>query len=184
MIKYARSLLLIVALGTFISLGFNAQCGSGNYEPENNVTLTELTDGSQYWNNWTNKTALKSKAKELARVSSQYHDYVANEYDCNDMAVDIWNMLSIGGDTWEPIISIIVIGDLDEEGETFADCDHAWLAILNKTSDDVITIYALEPTNGEIYTYTANENDPNKKYFEGFFYAKPSDLRADLGDRW
>ena len=179
MVKYARLLLLVVILCTFISFGFNAQCGPNNYEPENNITLAELTDGSEYWNNWTNTAALKNKAKELARVSIQYHEYIENEYDCNDMAIDIWNMLAK-----DEITSIIVIGDLDEDGETFADCNHAWLAILNQTSNDVVTIYALEPTNGEIYPYTGKETDPNRKYFEGFFYAKPSDMRTDLGDRW
>ena len=184
MVKYARPLLLLIAICAFISFGFNTQCVSGNYEPENNITLAELTDGSDYWNSWTNTIALKNKAKELATVSKQYHKYITNEYDCNDMAIDLWNMLAKGGSTWAPITSIIVIGDLDEEGETFADCDHAWLAILNQTSNDVVTIYALEPTNGAIYTYKTKENDPNAKYFEGFFYAKPSDMRTDLGDRW
>jgi hypothetical protein len=179
MVKYARLLLLVVTICTLFSFGFNAQCGSGNYEPENNISLTELMNGSEYWNNRTNTTALINKVKELASVSKQYHEYVENEYDCNDMATDIWNMLAK-----DEIISIIVIGDLDEEGETFADCDHAWLAILNQSSNGVVTIYALEPTNGEIYTYKAKENDPNRKYFEGFFYAKPSDMRTDLGDRW
>jgi len=184
MVKYARPFLVVIVLCAITSFGFNTQCVSGNHEPQNNVTLSELTDDSQYWNNWTNATALKNKAKELARISKQYHDYIANEFDCNDMATDIWSMLAKGGNTWAPITSIIVIGDLDDGGETFADCDHAWLVILNQTSSDVITIYALEPTNGDIYRYTANEDDPNRKYFEGFFYAKPSDLRADLGDRW
>jgi hypothetical protein len=165
------------------SFGFN-QCGSGNNEPETNISLTELQEGGQYWNEWSNTAALKSKARELANVANSRHHYITNEYDCNDMATDLWNMLNKGGSSWEPIISIIVVGNLEEEDETFADCNHAWIAILNKVSPDIANIYAVEPTTGEIFTYTSRDNDPNKKYFEGFFYEKPSDLRADLGDRW
>lgn len=184
MLQFARLSLIAIAILASASFGFNIQCGPSSYAPENNVSLVELTEGSQYWNNWTNVAALKNKIQELAGVSDKYHDYIENEYDCNDMAIDIWNMLAKGGSTWPSITSIIVIGDLDMEGESFSDCDHAWIVILNHTSDDVVTIYALEPTTSEIYRYTANENDPNRKYFEGFFYSKPSDLRADLGDRW
>jgi len=184
LVRYARILLLAVILCALTSFGFNIQCGSGGHEPENNVNLDELQEGSQYWNEWSNTTALNNKAKELTNIANSRHHYITNEYDCNDMATDIWNMLNKGGINWDPIISIIVVGNLEDKEENFADCNHAWLAILNRASSDIVNIYALEPTTGEIFTYTGRENDPNNKYFEGFFYEKPSDLRADLGDRW
>jgi len=190
MSKYTRLLLLAVIICAVASFGFSGQCGSQSSQPENDISREELQQGSQYWNEWSDITELKNKAKDLALVSINRHHYIENEYDCNDMATDLWNMLSKGGTTggpaWDPITSIIVVGDLDIGEETFAECDHAWIAILNKPPEEgaQVTIYALEPTNGEIYISTGKSGDPNAKYFEGFFYEKPSDLRTDLGDRW
>ena len=174
------ALLLLVCLN--FSCGLTLQCGSISSGPMNNLSLDELSNNSDHWNVWENAEALKNKVKQLANVSGTYHGYIENEYDCNDMAVDIWNMLEVNEPT--PIQSIIVIGNLDEEDETFEDCNHAWLVILNKPEGGVVTIYALEPTNAEIYKYTGDKNAPAAEYFNGFFYEKPSDLRADLGDRW
>ncbi|MBT3362982.1 MAG: hypothetical protein HN929_13000 [Chloroflexi bacterium] len=186
MVKLVKPLVLFTVLFAVLTSGFTLKCGSETINPSNNKSLDELVESPEYWNSWTNAIALKQKAKELALIANQYHQYVKNEYDCNDMAVDIWNMLGVGGDDWEPIKSVIVIGNLDEVKETYDQCNHAWLIILNKPPGGFVTIYALEPTNGLMYRHTGNDADvdPNAKYFEGFFYANPSGLREDLGDRW
>ncbi len=182
MIKAIGITALLVIICFNFSCGFTLQCGSISSGPMNYLSLEELSDNSDHWNQWENAEDLKNKVKQLANVSRAYHGYIENEYDCNDMAVDIWNMLEVNEPV--PIQSIIVVGNLDEEAETFEECNHAWLVILNKPEGGVVTIYALEPTNAEIYKYTVENNSSTAEYFNGFFYEKPSDLRADLGDRW
>jgi len=160
-------------------------CGAGPETPVpevNNPTHNTALEGIQsnpaYWN-----MAWKDKDYELQQttqeVNSQYfesHTYVAGETDCNDMAIDIWDMLHTQG-----ITSIIVDGNQELTGETFADCNHAWLLIFSSDG----AAFALEPTNGELYFADDVEQHPELgQYWEGFFYTKPSDLRADLGERW
>ncbi|MCX6013759.1 MAG: hypothetical protein NTV30_10265 [Chloroflexi bacterium] len=179
MIKKIFVCVLLVLAIFMISSGALIQCRSHSYEPKNNISLEELESNSDYWNTFTDMTDVKfeNQLRPLRLINKNYHIYVENEYDCNDMAVDFWNMLQK-----LEINSIIVIGNLEKKNENFADCNHAWLIILNKTSaDGKPAIYAIETTEGRVYNYT----DVSKvQYFEGFFYSKPSDLRADLANRW
>jgi hypothetical protein len=129
---------------------------------------------SAYWN-----TAWEGKDYELQRnvraVNTAYynsHIYITNEIDCVDMSCEVWDILQKQG-----IKSLIAVGNLQLTGETFGQCDHAWLMIPNSTG----RYFALEATNGQLYFA---DNPALNQYAECFLYAKPSDLRADIGSRW
>jgi hypothetical protein len=72
---------------------------------------------------------------------------------------------------------MIAIGNLKLQNETLAQCNHAWLIIIDSTGK----AFALEPTNGQLYF---KGDSISEQYMDNFLYAKPSDLRADLGSRW
>lgn len=146
--------------------------------PKHNVKLEEIRSNPDYWNTaWIGADyELQKKTKEINAKYFQTHTYIEGETDCNDMAIDIWNMLLTEG-----ISSVIVIGNLDRTAETFAECNHAWLLIFNKDG----SAFALEPTNGECYSKEDIEQNPRiNQYWQGFFYKQPSDLRADIKERW
>lgn len=172
-----KRLIMFAVITTIVfSMGSYFQCSILIRQPSRNLSLDELQNDTTYWNEMDDKL-LKDKLIELSAQSAEYHMYVENEFDCNDMSLDLWNMLYK-----EEIISIIVIGDLDKEKESFIYCNHSWIVVINNPpgSSD-ITLYAIEPTNDKIYVYGPPRNS---QYFEGFFYALPSALRADLGERW
>jgi len=140
--------------------------------------MESLGDASKYWNiAWVGRPL--ELYQEILLVNSLYfetHTYIPGETDCNDMAIDIWNMLMTDG-----IVSLIMVGNLEMSQERFQDCNHAWLVIYNADG----AALALEPTNGEIYTWEDAQIYPHlMQYWEGFVYEKPSDLRADLKERW
>lgn len=127
---------------------------------------------------------LQLKLEQLAEMYHSTHTYVPggyggpNEFDCNDMAVDMWNMLLTNG-----ITSVIVIGNRDMVGETFEESDHAWLYALN---GDGQVIY-VEPTIGEVMYGRLPDGSTNPAvlpYRDGYIYEKPSDLRLDLKHWW
>lgn len=123
---------------------------------------------------------LQLKLMEIGQLYNSTHTYVPGqpgepgEFDCNDMAVDLWNMLLTEG-----IKSVIVVGNRDKVGETLTESEHAWLWVFNGNGK---VIY-LEPTTGEImYGKLANGlNNPEvEPYRDGFIYEWPSDLRKDV----
>lgn len=126
---------------------------------------------------------LQLKLQELVDLYHSMHTYVPgaygpNEFDCNDMAVDMWNMLLTQG-----ITSVIVIGNKNKVDETFEEADHAWLYAFNA---DGKVIY-LDPTTGDVMYGRLPDGSTNPEaapYREGFIYAKPSDLRLDLKHWW
>lgn len=148
-----------------------------------NQTLEELNSNPAYWNlAWQGKYAeMESKTLAINQAYNKTHTYIKGETDCNDMAIDIWNILQTEG-----IVSIIVIGTLDKDGKTIADCNHAWLMInMLYKGDSKPSGFVLEPTNGEIYFgEDANLNPVLNRYWRGYGYTKPSDLREDLGQNW
>jgi hypothetical protein len=146
--------------------------------PSHSFPRADVVKHSEYWNaSWV---ALELYQK-LISFNSSYHKentYIEGVFDCNDMAVDIWNILYKQG-----IVSVIVAGNLDIDKERFAECNHAWLLILHRGKDSLYSIFIIEPTNGETYAF-----DPETKtfvqYMQGYFYSSPSDLRADIRERW
>lgn len=176
--KLVAVILASVCLGISIPLLFVDRGLEEPLEPEPtqlyNTSLKEIKSNPAYWNMaWKEQDyELQEIVQDVNDLYFETHTYVEGETDCNDMACDVWNMLLSKG-----ITSIIVIGNLDLEEENFAECNHAWLWVYNSTG----TPFALEPTNGELIFA---ENPEANQYGEGFFYTKPSDLRADIGKRW
>jgi len=125
-----------------------------------------------------NNYGFQAEVELIGRLYNSTHVYIPNETDCNDMAVDIWNMSLKDG-----IKSVIVIGNLGKSALTFADCNHAWLTVFNAEGNYMI----LEPTNGEVI-YGTNaygaHNSQIDPYLTGLPYKKPSDLRSDILKRW
>ena len=169
MARKSKILLILAVFSALTAMSLSFECQSA-FEPTHNLTLADLQESDEYWNNW-NINILKDKVREVSQVCYTWHEYIEGEFDCNDMAIDIWNMLYK-----EDIKSVIVCGDIENENETFADCNHAWLVILNKP----VHIFALEPTTAKTHPHDGT----HPQYFEGFFYKQPSDLRADLKERW
>lgn len=146
--------------------------------PSHSFPRADVVKHSEYWNASWGALELYQK---LISFNSSYHKentYIEGVFDCNDMAVDIWNILYKQG-----IVSVIVAGNLDIDKERFAECNHAWLLILHRDKDSLYRIFIIEPTNGETYAF-----DPETKtlvqYMQGYFYSSPSDLRADIRERW
>lgn len=117
----------------------------------------------------------------VTAIGSQYHSshtYIANETDCDDMAVDLWNMLYTKG-----VKSIIVVGNLEKANASFADINHAWLWVFNGQGK----YWILEPTTGESIFVRNADGSLNPRavpYGTGFFYRIPSDLWQDLKKKW
>ncbi|MFA5064946.1 MAG: zinc ribbon domain-containing protein [Dehalococcoidia bacterium] len=150
------------------------------------ISMNEIMSNSAYWN-----TAWQDKHSDLVnvtkRINQQYlrtHTYIKGETDCNDMAIDIWNMLQTQG-----IVSIIVAGNVDDPAPltSLNQCNHAFLLIFNLgEGESTPRAFFLEPTNGQCYFSEDFERNPQLKLYlyRGFYYTKPSDLKADLQDRW
>jgi len=117
---------------------------------------------------------LRTTLQEIGEQYHQIHTYIEGETDCNDMAIDLWNILLT-----QNIKSVIVVGDRDKLGETFEECDHAWLYVFDAEGK---VIY-LEPTTGAIIYGRLSDNTINPEaepFREGFIFEKPSDLWADI----
>jgi predicted nucleic acid-binding Zn-ribbon protein len=117
---------------------------------------------------------LRIALEDIGESYNNAHTYIEGEFDCNDMAVELWNILFS-----RDIKSVIVIGDRDESGETFEECNHAWLYVFDAEGQ---VIY-MEPTSGQtIYgRLTDGTTNPDAApYREGFIYERPSDLWKDL----
>lgn len=145
------------------------------YVPTHDIELAEIETNAVYWNSGWRDTSLLLQAKTINAKYLQTHPYIQGETDENDMVIEIWDMLRTGG-----VSSVIVRGNLNLTGELFVECDRAWLLVPNYRG----IIWALECTTGETYTrLDARVNPQLEQYWEGFFYANPSDLRADLEER-
>lgn len=160
--------------------------------PYRNISPEHIYSNPAYWNTaWVgHEVELAKVLKDILDGYHESHVYIPGETDCNDMAIDVWNMLAAKG-----VVSIIAIGNLDMEDEEFSECNHAWLLVCTEAGE---VAWRIEPTIGSAF-FTSTTGDcyelavghttthPGsvcRKYLGGFFYAKPSDLRADLGKRW
>jgi hypothetical protein len=149
------------------------------------MSLDKIMSNSAYWNiPWQGKSGdLTNVARKINLQYLKTHTYIKNQTDCNDMAIDIWNML------WtEGIRSIIVAGNVDDPAPlyTLNQCNHAFLVIFHlERGNSVPWGMPLEPTNGECYSADDFKRNPQLDlYRRGFYYIQPSDLRADLGKNW
>jgi len=151
---------------------YQAQLATCQYKPTHTVGLNELKINPVYWNtDWDDDSLLWTTMV----VNSRYfetHTYIVGQANYNDMVIDIWNMLQTEG-----ITAIIVTGSHTILYESFRECDHAWILIYSSEG----TSYALECTTSQVYTWEEAQNGSHLlQYWEGYMYAEPSDLRADL----
>jgi hypothetical protein len=142
------------------------------------IPFSELGDASPYWNTaWLGNSSVLHD--EIIAITIEYdktHKYVFGEYDCSDMTVDLWQMLSE-----RDIISLIVVGNLDKSDETFLECNHAWLTVYSGTG----AAAAIDLTRGRVITWEDVRNAPQLgQYWEGFVYQNPSYLKDDFRERW
>jgi hypothetical protein len=142
-----------------------------------NIPISEIHSNSIYWNlSWQGKyPEMEKKVKEISQQYNKTHTYIAGQTDCNDMAIDVWNMLQTA-----KITSVIVVGNVKLTEYAFSQCNHAWLLVYEKRDNSSPASFAVETTNGQIY----GSNDTTNRYWTGFCYIKPSDLRDDLKERW
>jgi hypothetical protein len=144
--------------------------------PDHSISFTETQSNPDFMSvTWKGKDyELQQKVIAIGKQYHNSHTFIANETDCNDMAVDIWNMLFTQG-----IKSAIVIGSLEDKAATFKDSDHTWLYIFDADAK----YFILEPTTGEAM-FKDTGNNLSEKYLGGWLYKKPSDLWADLKKKW
>ena len=123
---------------------------------------------------WKNRDwQWSQKVEEIGRTYYNTHTYIVNETDCNDMTVDIWNMLLT-----ESIVSVIAIGNPEKENADFADCNHTWLLVFDAQGKYAV----LEPTSGQVF-YSGDAGV--SVYLNwSYLYTKPSDLREDCKYKW
>lgn len=167
--------------------------------PSHGIPPEDLRTNTQYWNAnheeealriWQDKTYYEAdfawmadESLELEQIlcsmNKKYHEthsYIEGEFDCNDMAVELWNIVHKQG-----IGSVIVVGNLDLDNESFAESDHAWLVVPYL----YLPLFAVEPTNGEVCRMPPpDEESEFHQYLEGYYYTSPSNLRADIWERW
>ncbi len=62
-------------------------------KPTHNLSFEEVSGSTDYWNLAWEDADLQKTARDVNAAYYQWHDYIAGETDCNDMAVDIWDML-------------------------------------------------------------------------------------------
>ena len=148
--------------------------------PDHALSWIQITTDSDLRSTaWTGKDyQWHDKIKEIGRLYHSTHVYIPNETDCDDMAVDIWNMLLA-----QNIKSVIVVGNLENTNATFAESNHAWLVVYNFEGKYAI----LEPTTGEVIYGVNVDGTHNAKidpYYTGWAYKKPSDLWQDIKKKW
>jgi hypothetical protein len=142
------------------------------------IPAANLGNADEYWNvGWQGQaTGLYQTVRAFIIDYSQIHDYVFGESDCNDMVVEIWDDLNNQG-----ILSLIVVGNLEMSGESFEECNHAWLMVYSGEGAAV----ALDPSCGGVYRWEDTGEHPYlKQYWEGIIYQNPTDLWNDFQERW
>lgn len=147
-----------------------------NSEPSLIFRLSDMVNDSYYWNSSWDADSLYRTLISTNRLYHQDHTYVKGVSDCDDMAIDIWNILYNKG-----ITSVIVVGNLDIDEEGFTKSNHAWLLVMHK--DTGYRIFIIETTNGETYVFDPKTMD-FAQYLQGYFFASPSDLKAGIRERW
>ena len=132
--------------------------------------LSDMVYDSRYWNSSWDVNSLYQTLISINKSYHKNHTYIEGVFDCDEMAIDIWNILYDQG-----VTSVIVAGNLDINKEGFTESNHAWLLVMHK--DTGYRIFIVEPTNGD--TYAVGPKTPEfEQYVQGYFFASPSDFRA------
>ena len=150
----------------------SAQAGASR-----SISSDDLGNASRYWNtDWRGRSPeLYAVIADMNSLYHRAHTYVPGKADCDDMAADLWKCLAGRG-----ITSLIVAGNLETAGESFAECNHAWLVVYNSEGSAA----ALEVTTGRTYTWADTlDRAPLRQYWEGFVYESPTGLAEDFNAR-
>jgi hypothetical protein len=148
-------------------------------KPSHNFNNEDIITDPQYWNTNWNAYELFRTIISINRTYYKEHTYIEGVFDCNDMVVDMWNILHE-----QEITAIIVIGNLSLEILSYAECNHAWVLVVHRDKDSsLFRLFAVETTNGEVYGID-KQNKISAKYLHGYYYASPTDLKADTQHRW
>ena len=132
--------------------------------------LSDMVNDSRYWNSSWDANSLYQTLISINKSYHQNHTYIEGVFDCDEMAIDIWNILYNQG-----VTSVIVAGNLDINKEGFTKSNHAWLLVIHK--DTGYRIFIVEPTNGDTYAVGPKTLE-FAQYVQGYFFASPSDFRA------
>lgn len=130
--------------------------------------LSDLLDDSHYWNSSWDGDTLYQTLISINRLYHKNHAYIKGVFDCDDMAIDIWNILYKQG-----VTSVIGVGNLELDQEKFTQVDHAWLIVMHK--DTGYRFFILEPTNGETYAFDFRTK-AFLQYLQGYFFVSSSDF--------
>ena len=121
-------------------------------------------------------TALYDEIRLTTAIYVQTHNYIFGIHDCNDMAVDLWQVLKDKG-----IISLITVGNLEKSNESFLECNHAWLMVYSGEGSAA----AIDTVSASVYLWEQVPSKPQlKQFWEGFLYENPTDLFTDFKERW
>ena len=146
--------------------------------PSHNFPIVDIVKDSQYWNAAWDATELYRKLWSINKLYRETHAYIEGVFDCNDMTIDLWNILHKQG-----ITSVIVVGNLDLDKERFRECDHTWLLIQHSRDGSLYRCFIIESTNGEVYAFDL-KTKAFAQYIEGYYYSSPSDFREDTKECW
>ena len=165
-VGYGTVLLIILIVGynyIFIPLT------TGSFE-NNNPTVAVNANNANTVENKPVTPQLTQEQKNIQtceQIAKEYyenHKYMMNTYDCDNMAQDVWNILQSKG-----IPAQIVTGNLElnEQNEQYSieKANHAWVIAYPSNNGGI----ALECTGG----FVSYDN----KYFQGFFFDDPQELR-------
>jgi len=142
------------------------------------IAVINTEDISYYWNrDWLGRpTALYDEIRLTTTTYIQTHNYIFGENDCNDMAVELWQILKDKG-----VTSLIAIGNLEKSNESFFECNHAWLLVYSGEGSAA----AVDTVSAGVYLWEQVASNPQlKQFWEGFLYENPTNLFTDFKDRW
>ena len=110
-----------------------------NASPSHYFQLIDIIMDSQYWNTGWDATELYQTLWSINKSYREKHTYIKDVFDCDDMTIDLWNLLYEQGMT-----SVIAVGNLDMNNEKFRECDHTWLVIIHRGEDTLYQLFAIE----------------------------------------
>lgn len=146
--------------------------------PTHNFPIVDIVKDSQYWNAAWDTTELYQKLVSINKSYCETHTYIKGVFDCNDMTIDLWNILHKQG-----ITSVIVVGNLELDKERFRECDHTWLLIQHSRDGSLYRCFVIESTNGEVYAFDL-KTKAFAQYTEGYYYSSPSNFKEDNQERF
>ncbi|AKB84957.1 zinc ribbon domain-containing protein [Methanococcoides methylutens] len=129
-----------------------------------------VTSNSEITQDLTQAQKNTQICEDIVQDYYKTHTYVTdNVFDCDNMAMDVWNLVESRG-----INAEIGVGNVDIKGESLEDINHAWVIAEVEPQNWI----ALECTGG----YVTYENE----YYSGWFFDNPKNYQRflDLYTNW